>query len=743
MAHTGKKKSRKHQEELPETPSPSITEDTRETRSWNSSLVLFAAGLIMLSAAVLLTGQNNPFFYKLNTAEISASSIVYDLPHPNPLLFDYLLVFTKLFLKEHLFSIMVFFLPSWFLITCGLGGILPDKNASDWLFQPINSRFFLAGLFFVSLILVMLGHFFILGHLPPAGDEFCYVFQGDLLAQGKLYAGSPEQADFFQSWSIVNDGRWYGKVTIGWPLLLAIGRFLQVDFLIAPICTAFSVVLLYLTGREIFGHHGGLIAAFLGMVTPFFMIAGGTYFPHQATVLFLLLYLYALIKMKQTSSWKYVTAAGFALFMMVLTRPGDGFIIFLGFIPLTFWLLKKSSSQKTFLWQLMAVFAFFAAAAAVLLLVNKVQTGDFLLFGYQKYNPEDAWGFRVMDHTFMKGLYHTLYYLMRTPYWSAPLLGPLILLGFFKGNALCRLILAPVAALILFYLGFYTTAAFEIGSRYYLPAYMLSIFPATGGILALESIWEKKKWSGQHLFFPVYAGAALIFIFLGVFPRMLPAIEAPWQELRKNAALIANPPGVAGPSVLFLKNPTDKANFFLIRNFYPLDKQNHIMALYLDPEENEKLMKKYSGRKHYLVNYFPERKVFGFTPRINNERTYDNYMMAAMNYAQFDLQKSINMLYKAHGQKPDDPEPLLKIISMHYERKEYAESARVCRKLLNDAKVADRAAFELARNLIKMGNMDEAVRQLETVIQITGDKNLAAKARMRQNDYTGKYRPHE
>jgi hypothetical protein len=144
-----------------------------------------------------------------------------------------------------------------------------------------NERKLLIILFIVSFSITLASHFFITGHLPPVGDEFCYIFQSDVMAQGKLYETSPPCSAAFHSWSIINDGKWYSKVTAGWPLLLALGRFFHGEFIVNPLLSALSVVLLYLTGKLLLGTEGAFLSVFFAILSPLFFLLGGTYFPHN------------------------------------------------------------------------------------------------------------------------------------------------------------------------------------------------------------------------------------------------------------------------------------------------------------------------------------------------------------------------------------------------------------------------------------------------------------------------------
>ncbi|MDX1417761.1 MAG: hypothetical protein R3293_26405, partial [Candidatus Promineifilaceae bacterium] len=112
----------------------------------------------------------------------------------------------------------------------------------------------------------------ILERMPHVQDSLTYLFQAQLLAQGRLWADAPPLPEFFEhEFLAVSDGRWFGQYPPGFPFLLAIGVRLGQPWLINPILAGLTLVLLYLLGRALFGRSTGFIAAVLALTSPFLL----------------------------------------------------------------------------------------------------------------------------------------------------------------------------------------------------------------------------------------------------------------------------------------------------------------------------------------------------------------------------------------------------------------------------------------------------------------------------------------
>ena len=65
-----------------------------------------------------------------------------------------------------------------------------------------------------------------LRNFPNSGDEYSYLISAKLFSDGKLSVPSPHHRKFFDFNHIVNDGKFYGKYSPGWPFFLMFGELL-------------------------------------------------------------------------------------------------------------------------------------------------------------------------------------------------------------------------------------------------------------------------------------------------------------------------------------------------------------------------------------------------------------------------------------------------------------------------------------------------------------------------------------
>ena len=395
------------------------------TNNNQSIFILPAVILLFLSIILRLPGDNS--FYSLETSNFTAQNIPEDTTSVPLLLWETFRNLFWIYVKGYLLPVYLLLMPGIFLLSLSLSG----KKLQELFTEKINEKKFLLLLFIISFLLILGGHFFIIGHPHVVGDEFCYIFQSDLLASGKLYGSSPLYPDSFHSWSIINDGRWYSKTTTGWPFLLAFGRIIRMDFIINPFFSALSLVILYLLGKSLLGKTGGILAVFFALSSPLFFLLGGTYFPHNTAALLCLFFTWTLIKSEdEKSGWFYPVAGGITAGFLPHIRPGDGLVMFPGNIPLIIYLFIKSEKKKIFLSKMFIIFLLFLAGAVLLLMINKIQNGDLFLFGYEKYDPEDKWGFGVSGHTPLKGLWNSVFSFMRNSFWTVPFIFIFMLLSF-------------------------------------------------------------------------------------------------------------------------------------------------------------------------------------------------------------------------------------------------------------------------------------------------------------------------
>jgi hypothetical protein len=701
-----------------------------DDRRSKTAPVRLAAGLALLAIAVYLRSRRAPIFYNITTSDLSANNMLRDVADAWPIMKSVGARLFGAYAADDLLPAFALLLPAIFLIAGGVSGMWRGRKDVFAFLEKRRSRIvFLTVLFFVALACCLGAHFAVVGHYPAMGDEFCYMFGADHLGSGKLYVESPPMRDHFQSWSIINDGRWYSKVTIGWPLLLAAGRLADLEFLVNPILAAFCVLLLFLIGHALYGAEGGLLAAFWGLITPFFIMMSGTYFPHTATALFSLLFIYFMLRAFEKDRWAFPVLAGLSMAYLLMIRPGDAGVLFLGMIPMVAYHFVRSGDRKKTALKIAIMGALFFVGVGLLMLINQIQNGSPLLFGYEKFGPGEKWGFGPYGHTLLKGLWNTAYSMMRIGSWGVPFVGLFMLISLFGKNWSTRLFVVPVIGTMVLYAGFYTLAGFEIGPRYYLPMYLLAMIPASGGAILVRDHLKKWRVPGSPAFIACLASSTLIFMAASVLPRMLATVKAQMAIVAEPSKTMHAPP-VESPSLIFLRDHLYMKNTFLNRNTWRYNDRKHVFVLYLMPEDNKKVMEMFPDRYVYMTVVDPGTGKVDFVPYVNNSEIADNYLAAGLNYVEFDPHKAVTAFAKALEMRGEEPSILMNLARAYDMADDKLNAVEIYFKVIRswDDSLKDRALFFLATDLRELGKTREALQVYEELARTGRDANYRSRA---------------
>ncbi len=175
---------------------------------------------------------------------------------------------------------------------------LPSTPPSRWegSFAPSWWRGGLAvALFAVALLLTGYVAFTVLDAMPHVQDSAAYIFQARTFAERRLLVPDPGAGlhpYLEHAYVLFYNGAWFSKYPPGYPLLLALGVLLGQPAIIDPLCGAAALVFVYLTGRRLFGNGVGMLAALLGLASPFFLTMSGAILSHSASMLGTAAFLY-------------------------------------------------------------------------------------------------------------------------------------------------------------------------------------------------------------------------------------------------------------------------------------------------------------------------------------------------------------------------------------------------------------------------------------------------------------------
>ena len=163
----------------------------------------------------------------------------------------------------------------------------------------------------------------VLQRMPHVQDSVAYLFQAKTYALGRLWVPVPPHSEFFtHEFIVVHDGRWFSKYPPGWPMLLALGVLAGAPWVVSPICGALALLVVYRIGREVYHPWVGVLAAFLGLVAPFWLFLSGSMMSHASGLLFSLLFIWGFWRTTRSEKalWPGLLT-GIALGMGCLIRP--------------------------------------------------------------------------------------------------------------------------------------------------------------------------------------------------------------------------------------------------------------------------------------------------------------------------------------------------------------------------------------------------------------------------------------
>ena len=232
--------------------------------------------------------------------------------------------------------------------------------------------------------------------LPHIEDEYAYIWQAQTAAHGDLTLESPVCPKcFLQPFVVDYQGLRFGKYPPGWPAALSIAIQLNLRDWLNPFLAALCVWLTYRLVKRLLNEKAGLLATFLTLMSPFFLINGGTLLSHVwsyfLTLTFILSWLDAITDGNPLPGWLPVTTGGLSLGLLVLTRPLTAVGVALPFFIHGLVLLTHGS--KRIRAHILILGAITGILALIIPLWQYAVTGDPLLNPYSLWWPYDRLGF--------------------------------------------------------------------------------------------------------------------------------------------------------------------------------------------------------------------------------------------------------------------------------------------------------------------------------------------------------------
>lgn len=296
---------------------------------------------------------------------------------------------------------------------------------------------------------------FTLGNFAFSGDEYSYTFQAKILSSGKLYASPPPLAEAFTLHHVINDGKWYGRYTLGWPAILALS--LKASWLLKAAISGAATLFTFFLASRLFNRKTAIIASTIMATSPFFVFNAASFYPHAASLLFSGVFALFFLKCLNKNSKTLQLIAGSGLGAVFLIRPIDAAIIVL---PLAAYSITTVRNAKLLAKRLWLAATIAAALAGIQLAANHILSGSILTFPYGTYDPTENFALKAVS------ISHLFYRLGLLALWM-----PLSALALFARKQKATLLLSSIIATnILTYLAFPYTGGDQFGPRYYFPS---------------------------------------------------------------------------------------------------------------------------------------------------------------------------------------------------------------------------------------------------------------------------------
>jgi hypothetical protein len=248
--------------------------------------------------------------------------------------------------------------------------------------EPGGPDRFAVGLALASFAVAALLNVTVYQRHPHVPDEVVYLLHARYLAAGKLWLEPPPvPAAFDLDLMLLDGGRWYSPVPIGWPLVLAAGTALGIPSLVNPLLGAASVLVAYAFLRELADRRTARIATLLIAASPWFVFLNMSYMTHAWTMLCAMVAALGVARSRRTGSIVACVVAGAAIGVVAWIRPLDGLLLALA---LGLWSMGLCGARL----RIPAIAALIVATAgvgALTLPYNAALTGEPLRFPIQRY----------------------------------------------------------------------------------------------------------------------------------------------------------------------------------------------------------------------------------------------------------------------------------------------------------------------------------------------------------------------
>ena len=477
---------------------------------------------------------------------------------------------------------------------------------------PAARRALLAAAALVAALLVGRG---VLKDFPNSSDENSYLTQARIFASGRLWVPAPPHPESFRARSFVMDtqnGRYFAKAFPGWPVFLSLGVAAGFPWLVNPLLSAVTFILLGWVAARMLGPETELSALLLFGATPFFLFNAASYFNHPLTLLLLMVFLAAVLQIHTAKGVGWAALAGASAGAAFTVRPASALLLTAPFLA---WLILRWVRERRWT-SLLAALLPMAACAALIGIYNGILFGAPWRTGYQAYDPADIRPGFGPDNFFITG-----WWLVKVALWTLP--GSLAGLWFltrgrgvrewFRREPMEALMAGALLLHVVGHLVFQNKGSNEYGPRYYYDGFgFLALLLAAGWKRLPETLGgaggQSKMRRGREL---VLSGALALTLLLTV-PLLLFHYSDKVAHNRDVFTRVEES-GLSSALVLLRTGSGRMPPGDLLRN--PLDFRSGVVyARDLGQEASRQLAALYPDRPALSYTYDPYRRVSRLEP---------------------------------------------------------------------------------------------------------------------------------
>lgn len=185
----------------------------------------------------------------------------------------------------------------------------------------------------VAVIAAILARFVYEAH-PHVPDEVAYLLHARYLAEGMLTMPIPPvPAGFNIDLLHYEPSRWFSPVPPGWPMVLAIGAWFGLPWLVNPVLGGVAIVLTYLLLGRLVDSRETRLTTLLLASSPWFLFMSMNLMTHTLSLVCALAAALGVAVSRQNGSWLPALGAGLAVGATSLVRPLEGLVtaLLLGF----------------------------------------------------------------------------------------------------------------------------------------------------------------------------------------------------------------------------------------------------------------------------------------------------------------------------------------------------------------------------------------------------------------------------